>query len=758
MHRLLILCLLIALVGVVFLPVLGHEFVLWDDDVNVYANPNLHPVTGAGVARFWARAYMSLYIPLTYSVWAAAALVSQGRAPVPRPLAPGVFHGVNLLVHLGSVVLVFGILRILLREPVRLAPGASRDGEAASRRDRWAALFGAAVFGIHPVQVEPVAWVTGLKDVLCGFFALLAVWQFLLFAQQDERPHAGGRPGRAGAGLSHAVMAGAAYVLALLSKPTAVVVPLLCACLLPRVWAGQGTTAAAKAPRAGAGSRTHAKATGIGARRAVPLWFLLGEIAVAAAWTVLTKILQPSRSMEFVSPLWQRPVLACDSIVFYLCKVVWPVWLGPDYGRQPDVILGGWWVLVMPAAAVVLGVAVWRFRRWAWWLGPATGLFLAGILPVLGFVPFRFQHYSTVADRYVYLSMLGVGLAGAGLFRRYMGRVAGGVAVLIVAACAVRSFLQTAVWQDNDRFFAHGIRVNPASYELHTNYGNVLGGRGEASRALAHYREALRIRPRNPDTYINIGNVYRQAGNAPAAVAAYFAALRIKPDYPEAHYNLGIVFTKQDKPQMAVTHYSQALQVRPDYAAAHNNVGLLLADRGEIRSALAHYRDAIRLAPRYTDAHNNLALALAGLGETEAALAQYSAALAIDPRNAEVHNNLGVLLADQGRTEQALYHYSAVLQLRPGLAAGYINLANALRRMGRFRAAAAHYRRAVALAPQSPEAHYNLGLLLAGQGRTQEAIRHVSLALQFRPGFTQARTTLEQLVNREAKHPERHAP
>ena len=357
---------LAAAVLMVYGRALLGEFVAWDDDINVTQNPHLNPATFQSLIAFWKAPFLKLYIPLTYSVWTAAAWFSRWRAGPLSPLSPGVFHALNLACQVASALFTFALFRTLLR--------AAKPENDAAKTD-WAAALGAAVFVFHPLQVEPVAWVSGLRDMISGAATAAALWQYVVSVSASDA-----RRRRL-----HFVGATALFAAALLSKPSAVVIPILAALL---------DFGVLKRPL----SR---------ALKSLALWFLL-----AAGFALLTRQSQDALHIRALMPLWSRPLVALDSLAFYLYKLFWPATLSPDYGRAPDMALAkGWlyWTWTAPAA-LALAIGLSRERRIN---AVCFGLFAAAPLPVLGLVPFIHQDLSTVADRYVYASILGPALAVA---------------------------------------------------------------------------------------------------------------------------------------------------------------------------------------------------------------------------------------------------------------------------------------------------------------------------------------------------------
>jgi tetratricopeptide (TPR) repeat protein len=575
--------LLIAAIAVVFRPVLDYGFVAWDDALHVTANPHLHPVTWSHILAFWQAPYAHLYIPLTYTVWAALAWLTQTLNAAPFTAA--LLHRVNLLLHLGSVLVVYRLGLLLLSQE-----------RTATPRVTLAAAAGAGLFGIHPLQVEAVAWVSGLKDVLSGWWALVALWQYLACVQAPQ-----GRQR-----WLHYGLASGAFGLAVLAKPAAVTVPVM-GWLLATMGLGQ--------PR---GQAT----------RLLAGW--LGMALVLGCWT---KGQQPNALIGDIAPLWARPMIAADAVAFYLGKLVWPIRLGPDYGRTAQSVLAQATGLLTGLVPVGLGLVVWWGWQWLRGLGLAMAVFVAGLLPVLGLVPFMFQAYSTVADRYVYLALLGPALGlGWGLLQIGRRTPVWIVCAMLFGLLGFRCAQQVQVWRDTVTLFTHALQVNPHS-------------------ALAHN---------------NLGLGLAQQGQLDAAIAQYKAALQVRPALAEAHYNLGNSLLRQGQPALAITHYVEAARLKPTWAEVHNNLGNALDNEGQVAEAIAAYQTALRLRPDFAEAHNNLGGAWLKEGRLAEALEQFRIALSLQPDRAEAHYNLAVAFSRQGRVGEAMAAYRAALRLRPG--------------------------------------------------------------------------------------------
>jgi hypothetical protein len=405
--------LLLLAILLTFGRILANDFVDWDDGKLIYDNPNITHGTLHGLARQWNwrdKSAFNLYDPLVYTTWWLLAHAAKIQTPdsLGATINPQIFHAANLIVHWLCVCIV---VEILIRIGIR----------------GWPAFAGALIFAIHPLQTEAVAWATGMKDLLSGLFALATIWRYVIATQSE------------GASRRNNLIAATLFFLAaLLSKPSAVVLPLIVVSFDKFLF--------------------HRPLRGT--LRWIALWLLLAFATIA-----INASIQPFGPEQKPWPLWSRPLIAADALNFYLCKILVPIHLSFDYGRTPlamlhDPLLRGqlYWTWILPA---VFALLAWRLLR------PIPALaalvFFLGLLPVLGLIRFAFQYYSTVADRYVYLPMLGVAMAAAWALSRYGNRFLWCVAGAIVLAFMCLSFLQAGVWKNTDTLYAHALSLNPTN-------------------------------------------------------------------------------------------------------------------------------------------------------------------------------------------------------------------------------------------------------------------------------------------------------
>jgi protein O-mannosyl-transferase len=513
----------IAATLLVYAPVFDYPMLpFWDDDVNVHANPYLTPSTLANLKSVWTQPYVQLYVPVSYSAWMIVAwssrLVHTGSL-AQGPLDPAFFHGANVLLHALASWAVYHLVTLTLRRIGR-------------QNTALPALAGSLLFALHPLQVEPVAWVSGLRDVLGGSLFLLALLCFMRWGDQPQAP---------AAGRSRAWwLATFIYSISLGAKPAAVALP---AVALLGGWAF-----------------LHLPGRRIAG--AVLPWF-----AIAAAWSLLTRLwAQTDVGIETaVSPPWARPLIAADSVAFYMAKVVQPWPLLADYGRSPAAVMASgslYWMWLAPAIAALL-CALWRPAR------PylvALVLFGLCIAPVSGLVPFNFQSVSTVADRYAYTALFGAALALAMLYSRFP-RIAGLPVAAALAVCVTLDRIQLPAWSSGEALVVSVLRHNPESWKARHNYGFALDDRGAYQEAIAQYREAIRLCPGRAEIYNDLGVSLSNLKQPAEAAAAFEKALALRPTSHAAR-NLGIVRLTNGEPAKAREAFALALKMDPTDALA----------------------------------------------------------------------------------------------------------------------------------------------------------------------------------------------
>ena len=456
--------------ALVFLPALRFPFFpFWDDDIHVHANPHIAQLSWGSVGALWAGPWQQLYIPLTYTVWAGLAALSRWADGLPvaaGPLNAVWFHGANVLVHAVSAALAFVLLRRVLGQ---FAPGVSNG------RMNLAAALGAFFFALHPLQVEPVAWISGLRDVLGGCLGLASL--VVLFGSERTKP-------------GRWIAATLLFAASLAAKPAGVALPLVAGVLavMPFRWTWKQIA-----------------------------WSLGPWLLIGAVWVVLTSSAQWAAELAVgLVPVWMRPLVAGDALAFYLLKALWPTGLAADYGRAPDMALTAgwlWWMWIGPAALLAVLIAVKRLRAY---LVPFL-IFALALLPTLGLVPFNFQVVSTVADRYAYLALIGPALALAMIVAR-SGKVwITALAAIVVALPALGTVLRLPVWSEDLKLFAATLEVNPRSWKAMHNYASALDDRGRTAEGEELMREVIARRPDSAEAFNDLAVMVWKLGRRPEA-------------------------------------------------------------------------------------------------------------------------------------------------------------------------------------------------------------------------------------------------
>jgi hypothetical protein len=482
-----------AATALAFLPTFRFPFLpFWDDDIHVHANPHLAELSWGSVGALWAAPWQQLYIPLTYSVWAGVAALSRWASGLPvtsGALDPAWFHGANVLGHTISALLAF----VLLRQ----VTGRFAAGVTAARLDAAAAL-GALFFALHPLQTEPVAWISGLRDVLGGCLGLAAL--VVLFGGERTA-------------LARWFCATLLFLGSLAAKPAGVALPLVAAVLafMPFRWTAKRMA------------------------------FTLGPwLVIGALWVALTSSAQWAAELAAgLVPAWMRPLAAGDALAFYLAKTVWPVGLGADYGRSPDTVLAAgwiWWMWLGPAVLAAVLVSVKPLRIY---LVPFF-VFAAALLPTLGLVPFNFQVVSTVADRYAYLALLGPALALSMVAARTGKNPVMAAAAVIVALLALGTTRQLPLWSEDLKLFAATLEVNPRSWKAMHNYASALDDRGRTAEATALMRRVIARRPDSAEAHNDLAVMEWKLGRRPEAAVLMRRSVMIRAT-PGSARNLALM-------------------------------------------------------------------------------------------------------------------------------------------------------------------------------------------------------------------------
>ena len=632
---------------------------IWDDDC--YVSQNMLLSAPDGLKRIWfSLDSPSQYFPLTYttfrlehSFWG---------------LNPSGYHWVNILMHAANALVLWRLLRRLEVRGARLA---------------------AALFALHPVQVESVAWITELKNVQALFFSLLAVLAWVAFC--EERPRRLWR---------YYALALVFYVLALTSKSTACTLPAALVLVLwlkrwPITWRRMAQVA--------------------------PFVLLGVGMGLLAMWW--ERYHQLTEGQVFGLGLLDRILIASRAVWFYLGKLLWPSKLAFSYPlwkiNAADPVAYVW----LAAGASLAGLICLTRARLGRGVETAALYFVATLSPLLGFIMLYTFHITFVADHYQYMACIGpLALVAAGLTRLLeildrKGLFKPMLCTAWVLTLGILTWRQSGAYTDLETLWRRTIETNPKAFMAHGNLGSMLLDTPRTNEALAHLNKAIEI----------------------------------KPDYGDAHFNLGIAYFRMQRLDDSLVHFQEALRVQPGSAAARMNLGALLIQKGDLDGAIPYLRRALEIRPQYAQASFNLGNALWQKGQAEEAIACYRAALKSNPDHAETHYNLGLVLFRQGELDQALPHFQKLIEINPGYASTCLSFANEMLKIGRVDQAATLLGLIVQCRPDYAEAHYNLGVALFQTGQTNQAVVEFQRSLVLRPDLLPAHRTLGNLLRRSGQ-------
>jgi protein O-mannosyl-transferase len=646
---------LVAITWIVFGQTLGFDFVNYDDNLYVYEEPAINSgLTLHGLTTAFTRVLVGNWHPLT-----SISLMLDAQFFGVRP---GGYHFSNVLLHTIAVLLLFLVLRSMTSAV-------------------WRSAFVAALFAIHPLRVESVAWISERKDVLSGVFFMLTLGAYLRYA---SRPSVG-----------RYLTVLVTFTLGLLSKAMLVTLPFVL--LLLDYWPLQRF--ARLSARNEDNERSDAAPFASFRRlllEKVPL-LVLAATASVATWFAQEQALESSQGW----PLGWRINNALITIWTYLRQMFWPTDLALFYPHpKANIPLWETGLALLLLVATTAAVIKWRKRYpylvtgWFWYLGM--------LVPVIGIVQVGLQAH---ADRYTYLPQIGVYLlltwAVADLTSSWRARraILSTAPVLLILASMSIAWTQARYWSDAERLWTHVLDVTKNNDVAERGLGTALLKLGRVSEAVTHDREALRLRPGDPDLLTNLANALVQKKEFPEAIERYRAVVALRPNDGEARRNLGKALLQSGLRDEGLAELREALRIRPNDSDASYSLGSAFLEQGELDEAIAHFRKAIDSNPNSHPAHYNLAIALNRKGQLDDAITEFRETLRLQPGDANAHNNLAIALLKKGQIQDAIAAWTKALQLQPKNADMRNNLAVALLQAGRGAAAVAQWQETLRLEP-----------------------------------------------------------
>lgn len=620
---------LILLVTVAtFLPVLFNGFVDWDDQTLVN-NLNYRGLGWAQLRWMFTNFQSGQYQPLSW--------ITLGLDHILWWMDPFGYHLTSLLLHAASAIgFYFVTLRLLALELFSL-------GKPKEPALRVAAGFAALIFAIHPLRVEPVAWVSARGDIVSGLFLL---WSLLFYLRAAELPEAD-RQRRVWIAASVIV-----YAVSLLAQPVGLTLPVILLVIdvypLKRLGGGPG------------------KWFGVQARRL--LWQKIPFFVLALGALELVLIARAPSGAE--APLGRYDVLTRVGHIlvapaFYMWKTLLPWGFSPLYGPR------GWFLIVDAVIVVTISIAIVLVRkRWPALL-VSWVCHVALLLPILCVGQTGPQ---MIADRYSYLSCLPWAvLTGAavllcwrlwtdGYLMRWTVVLASSLAPLVLIGLIILTREQIRVWHDSERLWRNAVAVSRSS-DAHSKLAALLEAQGKDEEAIEHYGEVADINPLRWDAHDKAALLLQKLGRIQEAVELYQIAVQINPAAIEARNNLAAALATLGRFTEAIEQYRKVLELSPDRSDTHAKLGTILALQGHLEEAADHLQQAIKSKPDDVEAFLNLGRVLAAQGNLDRAIDYFRQALRIRPGDAEIHEILGRALAEQGKKEEAVKHLGEALRI-----------------------------------------------------------------------------------------------
>ncbi len=580
-------CLILA-IATLYWQTADYGFINLDDRPYVSENPHVqHGLSLGGITWAFSSFYASNWHPLTWiSHMADCQLFG---------LNAGRHHLVNVFFHIANTILLFLILNRMTRA-------------------LWQSAFVAALFALHPLHVESVAWAAERKDVLSTLFWMLTMGAYAFYVEQPSTRRY----------LPTLLF----FALGLMAKPMLVTLPFVLLLLdywpLDRFHLGSPEpTDKRNAP--GMQKRTSQKIPlkkaalskspkGKTDHQFAVLFPLIREkipfFGLSVISSVITFIAQKEGGA--VEPLQALPLAAridnaCISYVRYIIKTVWPQNLAVFYPYNKAWAL---WLVISSALFIITTTLLFiRVAKRYPYLTVGWFWYLITLVPVIGLVQVGSQ---SIADRYTYIPLIGLfimivwGMADFTKACHLKNTAKVLSAMVVISILMVLTWRQIQYWKNDLSLFGHALTVTTGNYKAHSGFGNALCDEGKFDEAIAHFQEALRINPNFSEGQFSLANALTYKGEISNAVSNYEKTLRMKPNYAEAHYNFGIVLIHQGKIDEAIEHFLMAIQYKPDYAKAHNNLGSALLLKGRVAEAIRHFQEALKLNPDSSLAKANL--------------------------------------------------------------------------------------------------------------------------------------------------------
>jgi tetratricopeptide (TPR) repeat protein len=658
----------------VFWQVRNFDFTGYDDNSYVYENQRvLNGLTCDSIIWAFTTCHTGYWHPLTWLSFMLDCQIFGAK--------PGLIHIVNVAFHIVNTILLFAIFN---RMTGRI----------------WPSAFVAALFALHPLHIESVAWIAERKDVLSTLFWLLTILAYIRYV---DRPSTG-----------RYVIAIILFALGLMSKPMLVTLPFVL--LLLDYW-----------PL----NRICNRQSSIDIRQFLRL--LLEKVPffiIASVLGVITFLAQRSSGvMTSIGsfPLKDRIANAFLSYAKYTAKLFVPQKLAVFY---PGDIIQPWQTMMSFSLLMMITILVIRFARSRRYLPVGWFWFVGTLVPVIGLIQVGGQAY---ADRYTYIPYIGLFMMiGWGLpdfLSKWSQRkfILGLAMIMVLVTLGILAHQQVGFWKNGITLFSRAVEVTQNNDVAHNELGNAYLRVGRCQEAIEAYKRAIKIKPDFAESHYNLGVTYLNIGNFQDALESCRQAIKIKPDYAEAYNGLGSACLHLGRYQDALESCKQAIDIKPDFAEAHYNLGVIYDKLGRWQDSIEAYKQVIKIKADFAVAYNNLGVAYLNIGSFQEALESCRQAINIKPDYVEAHNNFGNACLSLGRYQEAIETYQRVLKIKPEYAEAHYNLGVAYGNIGNYQEEIESYKRAIRIKPDFADAHYNLGVTYLTIGDKASAFEEYKL-------------------------------
>ncbi|MZH02314.1 MAG: tetratricopeptide repeat protein [Nitrospinae bacterium] len=621
--------------ALVFSGVLNYSFLNWDDGVQIYENTSIRDVGFKNIYRMFIALDPELHI------W----------QPIPRltysldyqlfGLAPWGYHLTSLLIHGANTCLVFGIFFCLV---------SSSNAITVSKPVLClAGSLTALTFGIHPLRVEPVSWISSRDELLCSFFFLSSILTYIVYLRDNEITKR----------YSLLAIAWLLFLFALMSKAMAISLPivllLLDACPFIRIRGFKSLISCVveKIPFLIL-SVLSGVMTLVTRSSSNPPQTILELNIFSSLWDGFKTLLfyQSTSEKESIG-LAERAILSIQNIWFYIQKTLWPEDLLPYYPAPENLTLssGPFWFSLF-ITLTITAVCVKQIKRGNLLWITIWSYYLITILPVLGFVYSGYRGPNS--DRYTYISTLSFYfLAGLAFLRFWKHKVISegsnlyktfilGSGIILISTLATLTYQQSKIWKDGESFWSYLLANHPKKAFALSSMGDHYRNSGQMQKAISSYLEALNIDPSLHETRNNLGLIYSK-DSPESAEQEFKMVLEQVPEYYPAHNNLGVLYMGQKKTDLAIQSFTKALNIKPGYARSHNNLGLIFMEKKLLEKAEAEFISALENKPGFVEAHNNLGMIYMALGKLKKAENNFEKALTLNPDFEPAFKNLLIL-------------------------------------------------------------------------------------------------------------------